>query len=349
MLDSGKLGIIKVTSREEWDTFALDNGAHPLQLWGWGQLKASHGWVADRYFLVENNRAGEAENGLQAIVEPTKVLAAAQVLTRKLPYPFRAYSYIPRGPFGNLENHVFTDKLLGLIAADVHHDYRSVALAAEPDCQHFSWPHSWRPSPRPILSAETIQLDLSKSEDELQSDMAKKTRQYIRKSGGENLEIRTVRSQAELDAVLKIYQGTAHRAHFRLHGEQYYRDVFTQMGENNVIFVSLLGEKPVAFLWVALSATSVYELYGGMTNEGAELRANYALKWHAIQKMKEWGLETYDFGGMIEGGVSNFKQGWAKEPTTLVQIHEKPLSPLYNIWIHGLPAAKKIVRLLKRR
>jgi lipid II:glycine glycyltransferase (peptidoglycan interpeptide bridge formation enzyme) len=84
-----------------------------------------------------------------------------------------------------------------------------------------------------------------------------------------------------------------------------------------------------------------------MSDLGQQLRANYALKWHVIRKTKEWGLSRYDFGGLIGEGVTNFKLGWADEPTELAGTFDKPLSSWYGVWNSGLPTAKKVVRKLK--
>jgi lipid II:glycine glycyltransferase (peptidoglycan interpeptide bridge formation enzyme) len=98
-----------------------------------------------------------------------------------------------------------------------------------------------------------------------------------------------------------------------------------------------------------MSELTAYELYGGMTDRGQELRANYALKWHAIRKVKEWGLERYDFGGLVAGGVSTFKQQWSPEVTVFAGTFDKPLSPLYNLWSKGLPFAKRTLQKMRRK
>ena len=49
-----------------WDEVVHDLEGHPLQLWGWGELKAAHGWSAHRI------RFTDAED---------RVVGAAQVLT----------------------------------------------------------------------------------------------------------------------------------------------------------------------------------------------------------------------------------------------------------------------------
>jgi len=321
--------IQKCGDREQWDEFVLENDGHPLQLWGWGQVKAGHGWTAERVFAFEGD----------------EIVGAAQVLIRKLPLPFRSFAYIPRGP---LVSDVLKDEFLAALAVMVKRDYRSVVLAIEPNSSVFEKPAGWVRSTNKVLSAETILLDLKKTESDLLTDMAKKTRQYIRKSAAEGITIRQVRTVEDLEACLHIYRQTADRAKFNLHQNQYYLDVFHQMQDHSPIFAAYLEGQPIAFLWLAISSETAYELYGGMNEDGQRLRANYALKWFAIRKVKEWGLGQYDFGGLVVGGVSIFKQGWSAEETVFAGTFEKPLSPAYALWSKGLPAAKKVLQKLRR-
>ena len=119
------------------------------------------------------------------------------------------------------------------------------------------------------------------------------------------------------------------------------------MKDHSPVFATYLDGKVISFLWMAISADTAYELYGGMNEEGQRLRANYALKWYVIRKTKEWGLTKYDFGGLVVGGVSIFKQGWASEETSFSGTFDKALSPLYGVWSKGLPRAKAIVHKLR--
>jgi lipid II:glycine glycyltransferase (peptidoglycan interpeptide bridge formation enzyme) len=319
----------RCTDAEAWDNFILDNGGHPLQLWGWGQLKMAHGWTADRLFGYQDD----------------EVVAAIQVLTRKLPMPLRAFSYAPRGPVGQQGS---SEEFLDLAASYVKREYHSVALSIEPDTTEFDIPQGWVRAKNTILPNKTIILDLEKTDSDLLAVMDKKTRQYIRKSAAEAITIRQVHSRDELEKCLDVYHQTAHRAHFNVHNDQYYFDVFNLLGEYSPVFAAFVDDQPIAFLWLAISADTAFELYGGMNDQGQTLRANYALKWYAIRKTKEWGLARYDFGGLIGDGVSNFKRSWAQDETELAGTFDKPLSSFYGIWNSGLPAAKKVVRTFKR-
>lgn len=324
--------IQRCADAEQWDEYVLEHGGHPLQLWGWGQVKGGHGWFPERVFAIDPD-------------QDDKIVGAAQVLIRKLPVPFRSLAYVPRGPI--VENE-FQNDFLEAIATLAKRDHGSVAISVEPNALTFEKPDGWVKSTNRILSPETILLDISSSESELLADMAKKTRQYIRKSAAEGIEIRQVRSREALKECMEIYHQTADRAKFNLHADQYYYDVYNQMNDFSPVFAAYQDGVPIAFLWMAISETTAYELYGGMNEEGQRLRANYALKWHVIRKVKEWGLSQYDFGGLVVGGVSVFKQGWAEHETTFAGTYDKPLSPLYGVWTKGLPKAKAVLQRLRR-
>lgn len=319
--------------RQEWDDYILDNGGHPLQLWGWGEVKAGKNWKVDRLFLTDDD---------------SNIIGATQVLIRRLPWPIKSLAYVPRGP---VVGEVSRDYILEQLASYVREKYKSVVLKIEPDEIDFPIPKGWICSKNPILPANTVILDLKKSEEDLLSDMAKKTRQYVRKSASE-VVIKRLHTRAELGECLAIYHETAKRAKFNLHSDQYYYDVLNDMGDNSVLFAAYANNHPVAFLWLAISADTAFELYGGMSTDGQQLRANYSLKWHAIRKCKEWGLGRYDFGGLIEGGVSTFKMGWTDKETKLAGTFDKPLSVLYGVLNNLLPAVKstihKLTGILKR-
>lgn len=318
----------RIEDREAWDSLVHDMHGHPLQLWGWGELKSSHNWRAIRVAVYDEGHA----------------IGGAQLLIRPLPRPFREFVYVPRGPFTREGREV---EVLSEIASFVRANLSAVLLSIEPDTQEAYVSSAWRPGRNTILIPDTLILDLKRPLDELQSHMTKKTRQYIRKSSREDLEIRRVTKREDIAKCLAIYRQTAQRAGFAIHDDQYYYDLHEQMGESSVIFASYQDDQPIAFLWMALSAATAFELYGGMDDTGQRLRANYALKWYAITKCHEWGVRRYDMNGLLNDGVSNFKRGFADHETTLAGTYDLPLSPLYFVWTRGLPFAKRTARRLK--
>jgi lipid II:glycine glycyltransferase (peptidoglycan interpeptide bridge formation enzyme) len=312
----------------QWDAVIHEQGGHPLQLWGWGEVKAAHGWTAHRYLVLRGD----------------DLVGAAQVLVRPLPWPLRGFAYIPRGPAGDEAD---LDAVLAAVAHHVKQHIGAVVLSVEPSGDVAPTGKGWRRSANTILIPDTLILDLSQSEEALQEAMTKKTRQYIRKSSREKMTIRRVKQREMLDDLLSIYRATAERAGFPLHEAQYYYDVFDMLGDASVIYAASNEEGPMAFLWLGVSAGVAFELYGGMNEEGQRLRVNYALKWHAITECKRWGVEQYDLNGLLNDGISTFKRGFANHETTLAGTYDYPLSPWYPIWSRFLPAAKHTIRRLK--
>ena len=319
-----------IDNQAEWDELLLERSAHPLQLSGWGDLKAAHNWRVQRVGVYR----GE------------ELFGAAQLLIRRLPWPLQALVYIPRGPVCAVADR---EVVLDELAHYAQKTYHAVALTIEPDWEGELALAGWRRSTNTILIPRTLILDLKLSEDDLMAHMTKKTRQYIRKSAGEAIEIRKVANREELDACLAIYKQTAERAGFALHSDQYYYDVFDKLGDYSVVMAAFSDGQPIAFLWNVISATTSFELYGGMNDAGQQLRANYALKWQTIVRMKKWGIERYDMNGLLNDGVSTFKQGFAEHENMLVGTYDKSLSPLYIVWDKALPFGKKLLRKLKNR
>lgn len=326
-----------------WDRTVNELGGHPLQLWGWGELKSAHRWSAERVLVT-------ASDGT--------TVGACQLLSRTLPGPLGDFVYAPRGPVlardpDDSHQPISAPSpadIADAVAGYVQGSRRTVAVSIEPDEDAGSFPvgPEWREAKTPVLPARTLILDLARSEEELLGDMSKKHRQYVRKSAREEaLEIREATTPAQLDACLEVYRETSERADFGLHEDSYYHDAFALLGADAPVWASYVDDEPVAFLFLAKSRRTAFELYGGMSETGQRLRANYALKWHAIREMKALGVERYDFGGLINDGVTTFKTGFASHENLLAGSWDLPGAG-YRIWTEGLPLAKQLLRALRR-
>lgn len=329
------LAVMPCTDRAQWDEIVDRFEGHPQQLWGWGETKAMHGWSVDRVLV---NDGGQT-------------LGAAQLLVRRLPFPFRSLVYIARGPMCSADN---TGAVLDCLAAHASERHRGVALSIEPDWDADS-PYAeavaaagFEASENTILIPRTLILDLGKSDDELMADMSKSTRANIRKAMRSEVEFRKVASADELEQVLAVYHETAARAGFGIHEDQYYRDIFTNMGDGSPIIGAFGGGQLLAFVWLSRSGTTAFELYGGVSQEGQKQRVNYGVKWAAFLAMREDGCRRYDFNGLLNDGISDFKKQFAKHEDLLMGTWEKPLSPLYPVYTKAMPAARRGLQAARR-
>lgn len=331
-MSQNRATVTPITDRSAWDRTVESLAGHPLQLWGWGATKSRGAWQASHYRV-------DAADGTP--------IGAAQVLVRPLPLPFRALAYAPRGPVAAPGRET---EVLAALRDRVAADHHPVVLSIEPDVDADSDAERGLLAAgrvvrgaSPILIPSTLIFDLTRTEDELLADATKKTRQYIRKSGREDLVFRAI-TAAELDPCLAVYRQTAERAGFGLHTDDYYRSLYQDQGESAAVFAAFHGDTVVAFLWLAVSGTTAFELYGGMNDEGQRTRANYALKWHAITAMRERGVTRYDTYGLLNDGVSQFKEGFAHHRDTLTGTWDLPLSPWYPVYARALPLARTVAK-----
>jgi lipid II:glycine glycyltransferase (peptidoglycan interpeptide bridge formation enzyme) len=328
--------------REEWDALVDRFGGHPLQLWGWGQVKAEHHWRVER--LVVEDPAHDAAGAAAAV-------GVAQVLYRALPWPLKSLAYLSRGPACAPED---AGRVLTAVAATVRAAHGPVALVAEPDWEEGSAGEralaasGFRRTDSTILIPRTLILDLTQTEDELMAAMSRTTRSNVRKNLKGTLEFRTVATEDELEQVLSIYRETAARAGFGIHEDAYYRDIWRYLGAASPIVAAFDGDTVVAFVWIAKSAGTAFELYGGVNAAGQKARANYGVKWAAFTAMKAAGCTRYDLNGLLNDGISDFKKQFAQHEDMLAGTWELPLSPLYPVYATGMPIARRALQQGRR-
>lgn len=331
MTPARSLSVRPCTDRAVWDGLVNERGGHPLQLWGWGEVKAAHQWQVERLMVADGDTP----------------VGGAQVLYRALPWPLKSLAYLSRGPVCAPED---AAEVLDAVGRHVRDTRRSVALVAEPDWDAGSAGEQslaaagFRRTDSTILIPRTLILDLTRSEDELMAAMSRTTRANVRKNLKGNLEFRRVADERELGKILEIYRQTAARAGFGIHSDGYYRDIWRFLGEDSPIIAAFDDGEPVAFVWIAKSAGTAFELYGGVSEAGQKARANYGVKWAAFTEMKADGCTRYDLNGLLNDGISDFKKQFAQHEDLLVGTWELPLSPLYPVYATGMPIARRTLQ-----
>jgi len=307
-----------------WDALVEANpiGSY-LQLSAWARVKAVNGWTSRR-LLVPRTGAG------------------AQVLLRRPgPLPW-AFAYAPRGPvldrWDATSIAAFTDHARSELRGG---ESRASHLRIDPEIELGAdrdeggavtgalRAAGWTPAPA-IQPAATRAIDLAPDEDALWSDLRKKWRQYVNKArtGG----VRVVDADGtRLDEFYRIYEETAARAGFLIRAKSAYRDIwdaYAPDGRARLLFAELADGEPVATLFLVRAGGRVVEPYGGMTEAGADTRANYLLKWEAIRSSKEQGATSYDLWGLAHAGIDHFKTGFGGREIRYIGAYDLVLDAL---------------------
>jgi lipid II:glycine glycyltransferase (peptidoglycan interpeptide bridge formation enzyme) len=307
----------------DWDAFveSRDPGSY-LQLGGWATVKAVNGWTAHR--LVVPDRIG------------------AQILVRRpRPLPW-GFAYAPRGPVGTDWSADELAAFTSLVRRRLRREAGRVShLRIDPEIE-LDGPHDpdgalrralratgWRPA-APIQPASTRVIDLRADEAALWGDLRKKWRQYVNKAKAGGVVVVDAEGD-RLGEFYRIYRETADRAGFLIRAESAYRDVweaFRPAGRARLLFAQLPDGEPVATLFLVRAGPRVVEPYGGMTQTGAESRANYLLKWEAIRTSREQGATSYDLWGLATGGIAHFKTGFGGREVRYIGAWDLTLDPL---------------------
>ena len=290
-----------------WDLFveSTEHGSY-LQLDGWARVKAPNGWIARRVVTGDEG----ARIGMQLL------------LRRPRPLPW-AFAYAPRGPVAEAWT---ADTVAGLTAAlrEARPDLGRVShVRIDPEVEA-DGPHDpggamrgaleaagWCPAPS-IQPPTSRVVDLAADEDALWGDLRKKWRQYVNKARSNGVTVVELEGDP-IPPFYAIYRETAERAGFLIRVEQAYRDVyaaFAPAGRARVLFAVGPDRTLLASLFLVRCGRRVVEPYGGMTVAGADLRANYLLKWEAIRRAREEGAAAYDLWGLAHPGIAHFKAGF---------------------------------------
>lgn len=163
--------------------------------------------------------------------------------------------------------------------------------------------------------AETLVLDLTRSEDDLLADMHQKTRYNIRLAEKKGVAIGEVTAPSDRDwqEFSRLMSLTGSRDGFRVHSLAHYRRMVEKsQGSIRLWFATYGGEAVAAGIFAFWSSHAGY-LHGASDSKHRRLMAPHLLQWTVIRQAKARGQKEYDFYGIDETkwpGVSRFKLGF---------------------------------------
>ena len=321
---SAEVRAFRMTDPGAWNAFVESVPYHAFpQLWEWGEVRAMGGWRPVRLAIGPS---------------PDAPVAGAQLLLRRIPVVGWHLAYVPRGPIGNLDDPGVRVALLAALRA-LGTAERIATVRADPEAQPLT-PYGasllqapWRSAPK-VQPPTTRVIDLTVGEEALRANLKRKHRQYVNKAerSGVTIERFDGRTPAhEIGPALadfnRIYRFTAERAGFVARRPFYYERVwslFAPTGRVRLSFAVADGERVATIVHFTCGERAV-EAYGGMTDAGAEARANYLLKWSAITDFANEGFRVYDLWGLATGGIRQFKEGFGGEEIEYVGARDLPL------------------------
>ncbi len=333
-----------ITEKEKNDFNKL--ATHPLQSYEWGAFREKTG--------VEVIRKGFFKN--------SKLTSAFQLTIHKIPHTKYTIGYLAKGTMPD-------EKLLEELQK-IGKEYKCVFIQMEPNVRESeklkfktfikNLKLEIKNSYHPLFTKYTLQLDITKTEDELLKNMHPKTRYNIRVAQKHGVEIVEDNSDNAFEHYWKIMEETTSRQKFYAHSKKYHNlqwEIFSkqkkfdpnQLGYH--LFLanytpSAISNKPLTLAaWVLFSFhDTLYYPYGSSTSENREVMASNLMMWEAIKFGKKLGLKTFDMWGALGPdpdtkdpwyGFHRFKLGYGSQLVEFVGSYDliinKPLYELYKL------------------
>jgi lipid II:glycine glycyltransferase (peptidoglycan interpeptide bridge formation enzyme) len=159
--------------------------------------------------------------------------------------------------------------------------------------------------------AQTLMLDLRKSEDEILAEMKQKTRYNIRLAEKRGVEIKESQNlEKDIEIFYEISRETAERDKISIHPFEYYQKMVTEINSEKIkLYLAKYENQVIGAIIIRFFGGMATYLHGASSNLHRNVMVNYAIQWRAIQDAKSHGCEKYDFGG-IKITEENNKNSW---------------------------------------
>lgn len=345
------------SERDLWNGFvACWISGDLLQSYEWGEVKArSGGWEPIRLMAVEDGAP----------------VAVASILRRAIPRLGKSLFYAPRGPVGDLSNR---EILAGLIDAvrSLAKERSAVLLKVDPPTSiddHQSELNLRAIGFRPIDGAGfggtqpkcVMQLDLTRSEDDLLAACKPKTRYNIRLAERKGVAVRQAEDENDLRAFYDLLLETAKRDRFLVRDYSYYRVLWEVLSPPEFVrlFLAEYGNQPIAGALCFYMGDRCWYTYGASSNSHREVMPNHLMQWSMIRHAKSIGCRVYDFRGVSPRrehdpndrlqGLNRFKEGFGAHYMEYIGEYDLPFSrPMYWVWSKAAPVASALMKGWKR-
>ncbi len=338
-------------NEELWDAFVQRHGGCFLQSWGWSEFQEAAGRQTYRFRIGRPSQEAAAE-------EHEDTIAQFLLIVHDLPLGAR-YAYIPRGPvigggsraevaaafdgfIGALRN---TLGQLSCVFARIEFPYlQSGDVIGAADLE----PHGFR-YVRSVQPADTLVVDLDRSEADLLAAMHPKTRYNIRLAEKHGVVVREAhyenahRLRQDIDSFWKLLDETAVRDRFHTHRREYYEKMLDVLspkkggGLQTRLSFACLGEEPLAACITAEYGGTVTYLHGASAAARRALMGPQLLHWRMIGEAKRRGFAKYDFWGIAPSddpehpwaGITRFKKGFGGRRESYLGAWELSIDPFW--------------------
>jgi len=196
-------------------------------------------------------------------------------------------------------------------------------------------------SPRRTFTKWNVLLDISASEEILQSKMSQKSRYNSRLASKRGVEVKLENTEKGLKIFQELHAETAKRQGFLPHSKEYYAKAFSTLLENKManILVAYFENEPVASWMLFNYDDTLYYPFGGSSNDNRNLMASNLMAWEAIKLGKKLGCTSFDMWGATNDkahsywGFTKFKLGYGGDLVEYIDSYDFVVNfPIYFLF-----------------
>lgn len=193
-------------------------------------------------------------------------------------------------------------------------------------------------SPMHLAAEHTVILDLTKSEEELLSNMRRQTRYEVRRAAKLGITVESGNSKELFEEFHRVQKATATRQHFvppDLKTLMAEREAF---GDHAKIYIAKTKDtaEPIAYGLILTDGEEAEYYEAASTDLNRRLPGAYALQWQVIRDLKKAGIKRYNLWGIAPpnqpnhryAGVTTFKTGFGGAIVSFIPAHDFIVSKL---------------------
>jgi lipid II:glycine glycyltransferase (peptidoglycan interpeptide bridge formation enzyme) len=339
-------------SNRKWESY-LDKfpEANFLQSWVWGEFHKNLGHPVYRISFTGGM--------LQAIVEPARR---------------GRYLEIPGGPLLSGYASLSLWKQAVSLMKEVAGKENCVFIRMRPQISRlprpaFGGPRNdipsylgFRPAPMHLHAELTRVLDLTKTDEQLLSQMRKSTRYEIKRALKMRIKVEAGDDENLVDNFVRLQSETSAREKFVPFSREYLLEQFRAFRKTNSVRWFLIRSDPAAAgsdllismaLVIFYRGEAVYH-YAASNAAARHIPAAYAIQWAIIQEARRRGCIRYNLWGDVAddqlgkhrfSGPSLFKRGFGGDQVAYLHARDLPLS--WKYWLNwGVENLRKKFRSL---
>ena len=209
-------------------------------------------------------------------------------------------------------------------------------------------------SPMHLHAEHTVMLDITKSEEELMTEMRRQTRYEVRRAQKLGIKVSYETSEKAFNDFYDLQLETAERQGFIPSTRHLIMAQHEVFGDKARIYTATLDGKVLAKGEILLQAPEAIYHEAASTLDGRKLPGAYALQWQIIQDAKALGLKRYNLFGIAPpnsphhryAGVTTFKTGFGGEQLAYLSAHDLVIKPFHYRLVHALETIRKKKRHL---